>query len=60
MKQLLILILLLLPFNLFAQDEEEQETVMYESVMLTPNLSSLQQMQDAMQEHNRTFHNTAP
>ncbi|MCG2589085.1 hypothetical protein [Rhodohalobacter sulfatireducens] len=62
MKHFLILlfVLLLTPFSLFAQDEEEQESVMYESVMLTPDLSSLEQLQEAMQEHNRTFHNTAP
>ncbi|MDR9367028.1 MAG: hypothetical protein RI575_16960 [Balneolaceae bacterium] len=57
---ILLLVLLLMPFSLFAQDEEEQESVMYESVMLTPDLSSLEQLQEAMQEHNRTFHNTAP
>lgn len=56
----ILLVLLLMPYSLFAQDEEEQETVMYETVMLTPELSSLPELQEAMQEHNRTFHNTAP
>lgn len=62
MKDLLflILIILLVPFSLFAQSEEDEETVMYETVMLTPDLNSLEELQEVMQEHNRTFHNTAP
>lgn len=56
MKYILVLILFLCPFVMQAQ-EEEQEDIIYEAVLLTPDNTQLKAFQEAMAEHNKTFHN---
>ena len=60
MKKLLIILFtcLLLPSALLAQDEEE--TMLFETVMLTPDLENLEELHAAMREHNQTFHSEGP
>lgn len=56
MRYIIVLFLVLCPFISQAQ-EEGQEDVIYEAVLLTPDHTQLEAFQEAMAEHNQTFHN---
>lgn len=56
MRYGIILLMFLIPIVGFAQDAQ-QEDVIYEAVLLTPDITQLDAFQDAMAEHNQTFHN---
>lgn len=56
MRYIVILFLFILPLDIVAQ-EEQSEDVIYQSVLLTPDNTQLEAFQEAMAEHNQTFHN---
>jgi len=56
MRYIVILFLFILPLDIVAQEEQSEE-VIYQSVLLTPDNTQLEAFQEAMAEHNQTFHN---
>ena len=56
MRYIVILFLIILPLDIVAQEGQSEE-VIYQSVLLTPDNTQLEAFQEAMAEHNQTFHN---
>ncbi|WP_373074888.1 hypothetical protein [Zeaxanthinibacter enoshimensis] len=55
-----VLSIALIPgYGLMAQ-EENNDYVMYESIILTPNTTKLKVLGENMQKHNQKYHSTAP
>jgi len=55
MRNLILLLIVALSFNLSAQDDDEGY-IMYETVRLQPNHADLAGLKKAMSEHNKTYH----
>lgn len=60
MKKLhLLLVVFFCPFFIYAQDDEAPD-VMYETILITPDNGNLGAFNEALANHNRTYHNEGP
>lgn len=56
----LYLLIMLVPFLAFSQNDDQSSYLLHENVLLTPNPTSLSEFREGLKEHNEEYHSEEP